>query len=393
MTEFLLKFPVWLQYGLLALLFVFILYFFRWIARKMHELTVKLESFVVSPWVGLLEKYQFFEHFYFTLMTLFLTSSMPVILESLHLEHAILNSAFSRIVWAFALISVCVTLSSAISVASARFERNIHLPVKGIAQAIKIVIWIITGILALSAIINKDPAFLIGGLTALSAVLMLIFQSSILGLVSGFQLALNDLVRVGDWIAMPSQNADGEITDMLLTTVRVRNWDNTIVNIPANSFIGSSFVNWREMSESGGRRIKRSINIDMKTVHFMTQTDIDKLKKVNLLRDYLAQKEKELAELNRNKDEFNMSRLTNLGTFRRYILEYLRANPNISDKFTCMVRQLNPTPEGLPMEIYCFCADTRWVFYEEVQSDIFDHLLSIIPEFGLKVYQKAGDYE
>ncbi|MBO4556270.1 MAG: mechanosensitive ion channel, partial [Elusimicrobiales bacterium] len=366
-------------------------YLFHWLAEKLHGLTVKLERFVISPWVGLLEKFHFFRHFYFMLMTIFLAASTPVILDSVWLRHELLNSVFSRVIWAFALMTVCITLSSAISVIAARFERNVHLPVKGLSQAVKIVIWILTGILALSTIINKDPAYLIGGLTALSAVLILIFQSSILGLVSGFQLVLNDLVRVGDWIVMPGQNADGEITDILLTTVRVRNWDNTIVNIPANNFITTSFANWREMSESGGRRIKRAINIDMKTIRFLDNDDIEKMKRINLLHEYLLQKQKELKEANKNADEFNITRISNIGTFRRYILEYLRANPNISNKFTCMVRQLAPTPEGLPLEIYCFCADTRWVYYENVQSDIFDHLLSIISEFDLKVFQRLGN--
>ena len=391
MLDFFLSFHVWLQYSLVALFFVAALSICRWLARKLHKLTVKLERFVVSPWIGLLEKFHFFFSFYFMLMSLILAASAPVILQELQLEHQLLNSLTSRILWAFALITVCITLSSTVSVISARFERNIRLPVKGLSQAVKIIIWIVTGILALSAILNKDPAYLIGGLTALSAVMLLIFQSSILGLVSGFQLVLNDLVRVGDWIVMPGQNADGEITDILLTTVRVRNWDNTVVNIPANTFISNSFANWREMSDSGGRRIKRAINIDMKTVRFLNNDDIERMKKIRLLHNYLKKKQEELKEANRNADEFNITRITNLGTFRHYILEYLHENEFVSNKFTCMVRQLAPTPEGLPMEIYCFCADTRWVNYENVQSDIFDHLLAIISEFDLKVFQRIGN--
>ncbi|MCR4819874.1 MAG: mechanosensitive ion channel family protein [Elusimicrobiales bacterium] len=391
MLDFFLSFHVWLQYSLVALFFAASLSICRWLARKLHELTVKLEHFVISPWIGLLEKFHFFFSFYFMLMSLILAASAPVILQELRLEHQLLNSLTSRILWAFALFTVCITLSSAVSVISARFERNIRLPVKGLSQAVKIIIWIVTGILALSALLNKDPAYLIGGLTALSAVLLLVFQSSILGLVSGFQLVLNDLVRVGDWIVMPGQNADGEITDILLTTVRVRNWDNTVVNIPANTFISNSFANWREMSDSGGRRIKRAINIDMKTVRFLDNDDIERLKKIRLLQNYLKKKQEELREANRNADQFNITRITNLGTFRQYILEYLHENEFVSNKFTCMVRQLAPTPEGLPMEIYCFCADTRWVNYENVQSDIFDHLLAIISEFDLKVFQRIGN--
>lgn len=384
------SFSVWLQYALVTLTFAGFVYLCHWLSIKLHALTSRFEKLVTTPWIGLLEKYHFFRSFYFMVMMLVLASSTDVILHALKLSHHLLNSLFSRTLWAFALTTVCITLSSSVSIISTRFERNAHLPVKGLAQAVKIIIWILTGILALSTLLNKDPAYLIGGLTALSAVLILIFQSSILGLVSGFQLVLNDLVRVGDWIVMPGQNADGEITDILLTTVRVRNWDNTIVNIPANNFISTSFANWREMSESGGRRIKRAINIDMRSIRFLDEKDIQKLKRINLLREYLEKKEKEMAEANRNADEYNSRRLSNIGTFRRYILEYLRENPHVSNVFTCMVRQLAPTTEGLPLEVYCFCNNTAWVFYENVQSDIFDHLLSIISIFDLKVYQRYG---
>ena len=231
-----------------------------------------------------------------------------------------------------------------------------------------------------------------GGLTALSAVVLLVFKDSILGLTSVFQLLLGDLVRVGDWIEIPSHGADGEVIDIMLTTIRIKNWDNTIANVPAYDLISHSFTNWRGMTESGARRIKRSINIDMKSIRFLTQEDIEKFKKFTLLKDYIARKEKEIAQTNKERgvkeDIFNARRLSNIGTFRAYCYNYLKQNPNISDKFTCMVRQLNPTTEGLPLEVYAFSSNTNWTDYEGIQADIFDHFLSIIKEFDLKVFEK-----
>jgi len=381
------------QYIITAALFTFILFIFKYLSEITHGIVIRIgdrKNIGDNSWIKLIGKNSFLCSFLFMVLTMFLASSANVIMEALNLQHPTLNTLFYRVLNAFSIITVSITLSALLGVMSDRFEKSINLPVKGLVQAIKIIIWIITIILAISTLTNKDPAYLIGGLTALSAILIMIFQNAILGLVSGFQLILNDLVRVGDWIVMPNQNADGEVIDILLTTVRVRNWDNTIVNIPANSFISTAFTNWRGMSESGGRRIKRSINIDMKSIHFLNDADIEKLEKFNLLREYLEKKKKQIRETNTGADEYNARRLSNIGTFRAYCLEYLKHNRNISRNFTCMVRQLAPTTEGLPLEIYCFCNNTDWVYYEGVQSDIFDHLLSVISVFDLKVYQKFG---
>ena len=221
----------------------------------------------------------------------------------------------------------------------------------------------------------------------------MIFKDAILGLVSGVQLSINDLVRVGDWIAIPSQDVDGTVIDILLTTIRVQNWDNTIVNIPAYNLVANSFTNWRGMQESGARRIKRSINIDLKTIRFLNDEDIEKLSRLNLIKKYLADKKEQIGKLNKTADEYNRHRLSNIGTFRAYCYEYLKNNPHISDKFTCMVRQLAPTSEGVPLEIYAFSNDTNWEHYEGIQADIFDHFLSIIGLFDLKVYQRISTME
>ena len=305
-----------------------------------------------------------------------------------------ITSMISRVLSCLGIIMFTLVFCSALSVISDKFSRSIKLPVKGIVQAAKVILWIVAFILMMSVLLNKEPLYFLGGLTALSAVILLIFKDSILGLTSGFQLLLNDLVRVGDWIEIPSQGADGEVVDILLTTIRVRNWDNTIVNVPAYDLIAHSFTNWRGMTESGGRRIKRAINIDMKSIRFLKEEDIEKLKQINLLKDYLAAKEKEIEEINKKRgvkeDNYNARRLSNIGTFRAYCYNYLKQNPNISDKFTCMVRQLSPTTEGLPLEIYAFSSNTNWTDYEGIQADIFDHFLSIIDVFDLRVYQRYG---
>jgi miniconductance mechanosensitive channel len=278
-----------------------------------------------------------------------------------------------------------LVVNSFLNVLKEKYSKEIKFPVKGIVQAAKIVFWVITIIFAASVLINKEPIYLFSGLTAISAVLLLIFKDSILGLTSGFQLLMSDLVRVGDWIEVPGQRADGEVMDVLITTVRVRNWDNTIVNIPTYYLIANSFINWRGMSDSGGRRIKRSLNIDVATVKFLNEHEIAKFKETDLLKDYITSAEKEIAA---QKGKGLPAGITNLGAFRAYCYEYLKRNPKISKKFTCMVRQLDPTTEGIPLEIYAFYDGTDWEKYENLQSEIFEHFVAVSQDFGIKIYQR-----
>lgn len=343
-----------------------------------------------KAWVSLGVKNKFFSSFLFAVFVCFLP---PLTLVILGENHPRLTFVCSRIFVALSIVTIMVAIASFLDVLVDKFQRSIKLPLKGIVQALKIVAWIITIILVLSALLNKEPLYFLGGLTALSAILLLIFKDAILGLVSGVQLSINDLVRVGDWITIPGQDADGTVIDILLTTIRVQNWDNTIVNIPAYNLVANSFTNWRGMQDSGARRIKRAINIDLKTIRFLTDEDIEKLSHLNLLKDYLAKKKEKINKLNKTADEFNRHRLSNIGTFRAYCYEYLKNNPHISDKFTCMVRQLAPTSEGVPLEIYAFSNDTNWENYEGIQADIFDHFLSIIGLFDLKVYQRISTME
>ena len=251
------------------------------------------------------------------------------------------------------------------------------------------------GVMVIAAVLNKSPLLLLSGFGAMTAILLLVFRDTILSLVASVQLTAQDMVRVGDWIEMPQFGADGDVIDVQLHTVKVQNWDKTITTIPTHRLISESFRNWRGMSESGGRRIKRALYIDASSVRFQTPEEIEHFKRFALLRDYIEHKERDLADYNAGlpepvDDEVNRRRLTNIGTFRAYILNYLKHRDDIRTDMTLLVRQLAPGPDGIPLQIYCFTATTAWADYEGIQSDIFDHLVAIVPEFGLKLFQEPA---
>ncbi|HAV14076.1 MAG TPA: mechanosensitive ion channel protein MscS [Opitutae bacterium] len=266
-------------------------------------------------------------------------------------------------------------------------------PAKSFTQAAKLIINMIGMIFILSAVLGKSPLVFFSGLGAVTAILLLIFKDAILGLVAGFQLSVNHMVMVGDWIEMPARGADGDVIDVSLTTVKVQNWDKTITTIPTYALISDSFKNWRGMSESGGRRIKRSLNVDMRTIKFADEELLERFKKIRLLRPYLNEKLEDIQKYNTEVGDdlaelINGRRLTNIGTFRAYCVAYLRNHPKIHQKgMTLLVRQLAPNDKGIPIELYCFTNDTAWVNFEDIQGDLFDHMLSILPEFGLSPYQ------
>ena len=298
---------------------------------------------------------------------------------------------------------VIVVLLVIDAVINAFHEIYMRLPVsegrsiKGYVQVVKIIIYAAAIILIISIFSGEAPKTLIASLGALAAVLILVFKDTILGFVASIQLSANQMVSVGDWIAMPRYNADGTVLDISINTVKVQNWDKTIATIPTYALVSESFNNWRGMEESGGRRIKRSINIDMKSVGFLDKQQIEKLRKFYLLRDYIAQREKEIEEYNNSlklepTEVTNGRKMTNLGTFRRYLENYLHNHPKINQEMTFLVRHLQPDEKGLPIEIYVFSKDQEWAKYEAIQADIFDHILAIIPEFGLRVFQNpTGD--
>lgn len=268
-------------------------------------------------------------------------------------------------------------------------------PVKGVIQGIKLVVYLFGGILILSVVLQKSPVYFLSGLGALTAVLLLVFRDALLGLVAGVQISVNRMVQVGDWIEMSKYGADGDVIDVSLTTVKVRNWDKTITTIPTYALISDPVKNWRGMQESGGRRIKRALYIDMNTVKFVDDALLLKMMSFQRLRPYLEEKIPEIEAWNKREQvddavPVNGRRLTNLGCFRAYVAAYLRANPHIHKDMTFLVRQLHPTDKGLPLEIYVFTNDTRWAVYEGIQADIFDHLLAVIGEFELGVFQSPS---
>jgi len=300
---------------------------------------------------------------------------------------------------AWAVLTVALAVSHALDAANDLYERRPdarNKPIKGYLQVAKIVIFVIAGLSIVATLAGVDLRYLVTGLGAATAVLMLIFQDTILSLVASVQISGDGRVRIGDWIEMPSQNADGDVIDIALHTVTVQNWDKTITTIPTKKLVTESFKNWRGMQESGGRRIKRSIFLDQHSVQFLDAAALARLDRFGLLDDYLAGKRAELEQWNAqvaqaHPEEVNARRMTNLGTFRAYVERYLRSHPGIHQGMTLMVRQLAPTPQGLPLEIYCFTASVAWVQYEATQSDVFDHLLAILPEFGLRVFQESSD--
>jgi miniconductance mechanosensitive channel len=269
-----------------------------------------------------------------------------------------------------------------------------NLPIRGIFQSVKLIAALIAIIFSLSLLIGKSPVLL----GAMTAVLLLVFKDTILGFVAGIQLSANEMLAVGDWLEMPKFGADGEVIDISLTTVKVRNWDNTITTIPAYALISDSFKNWRGMTESGGRRIKRAIHIDATSVTFLQPEDIKRLRRAALLSDYIEQKLTEI-EIENNQTKIDLSspvngrRLTNLGTFRAYLRMYLKQHKSIHPNMSQIVRQLAPDANGIPLEIYAFSNDTGWANYEAIQADIFDHIFAIVPEFGLRVYQAPSGYD
>lgn len=292
---------------------------------------------------------------------------------------------------------ISALLDAALLIAN-RSAAGRNVPVKGFVQAVKLIVYIVGGIFILSVIFGKTPVYFLSGLGALTAVLILIFKDAILGFVAGIQISVNQMVRVGDWIEMPKAGADGDVIDVSLTTVKVRNWDKTITTIPTYALISESFKNWQGMTESGGRRIKRALYIDMQTVGFADETMLANWRKIRRLQTYLDEKLVEIARENEQLGEEmgvlgNGRRLTNIGTFRAYVTAYLRGHPKIHQEMTFLVRQLQPTEHGLPLEVYVFTNDIRWAAYEAIQADIFDHLLAIIPQFGLRVFQQPSGYD
>ena len=307
------------------------------------------------------------------------------------------NVIVSRLIDATFALLVGLTILEVLSVfnkISEKIDVLKNRPIKGYIQILKIIISAFVVIIIFAIVTGQSVAYYISGLGALTAVLLLVFQDTILSFVASVQIGQNDIIKIGDWIEVPEFGADGDVVDIALHTVKVQNWDKTITTIPTSKIVNTSVKNWRAMSEYGGRRIKRSLLIDISSIKFLTAKEISELEKLAPLKDYISFKNNELSEFNASIENPDNSietrKLTNIGTYRAYVESYLKQNSNLNtETMTFIVRQLPSSPEGVPLEIYTFTNTTEWEAYEKIQSDIFDHLFAILPKFGLRVFQNG----
>ena len=341
----------------------------------------------------------FLEHKFFTAVGVVAAAVAAINWHSVFISENITWFAnfMGKLTGLFVILSFSWLLNTFLNTINHLYGRNPSIPLKGLVQALKIVLFLGAGLFVLSLLLGRKPMYIITGLSALAAVFSLIFKDPILGFAASIQLTTNKLIKIGDWITVDSAGADGDIVDISLTCVRVQNFDKTIVSVPTYDLISKPFKNWSGMYEAKARRIQRSILLDVDTVRFLDKETFERLKKIDLLKDYLAEKETEIkafnAERNVKENILNGRHLTNVGTFRKYAELYLTSRPYVvsnNPNFTLMVRQLKQAPQGLPLEVYCFLNTTVWLDYERLQSDIFDHLFSVLPEFGLYAYQQPS---
>lgn len=378
-----------LEFTIRILFIAIVAWFTYFIARKwLAKIVVKLAGRTDTRWDDLMFDQRFFNYFAF-----FIT---PIVIRmvsfQIGLEYLVVINKVIDIWIVFAVAFLLSVVMDGVNRIYNSYPVARNRPIKVFIQVIKIFVYCVVTVIVFSIILGKDPEALLVGLSAFAAVLMLIFKDAILGFVAGVQLIANKMVNLGDWIVMPSANADGEVLEINLTTVKVQNWDKTISTIPTYKMVSESFTNWRGMEESNGRRIKRSVNIDVQSIHYLTPGEIEQLAKSELLKDYILTKK---AELDINYADASTPldgiRMTNIGTFREYMELWIAQNPNIAQNMTHMVRQLQPGPTGVPLEIYCFSARQKWVEYEKVQSDLFDHLYAVVPLFNLRLFQYPSD--
>ena len=365
------------------------------VAKKILLTTIhKLTSKSKTNWDDILAQNHFFKILSFLIPAYIIYVFTPVILDPYPQTVSGIHIVLSVYMMVVILMAINAFLNTVGDIYQ-DFQVSKSKPIKGYLQVVKIIVFTVGAIIILASLFGKNPLGLIGGLGAFSAVLLLVFKDPILGFVGGIQLSANNMVAPGDWIHMPKYNADGVVIDIALTTVKVQNWDKTISTIPTYSLITDSFKNWRGMEESGGRRIKRNILIDMKSIRFCTPEMLEKFKKIEYVKAYVDKTEKILLDYNKAKNidnsvKVNGRRQTNIGVFRAYLRGYLTNHPDVHDSLTFLVRQLQPTELGLPIEVYVFSRLQEWAKYEDLQSDIFDHILAVIPEFELKVFQNPS---
>ena len=368
------------------------------ISRYIFHIAVnRVASKTKTYWDDALVQHHFFRKLAYLIPWFFLLAFIPLLLE----DFITFKPYAIRAIDVAIIVSILQASIAFLSATEEMLRRKEHLkdkPVGSYVQLGKIIVYIIFGVIILSVALNKSPIYFFSAMGAMTAIVLLVFKDTILGFVASIQIAANDMLREGDWVSMDKYGADGDVEQINLTTVKVRNFDKTITTIPTYAFISDSFKNWRGMSESEGRRIKRSVSIRIDSIHFCSPEMLDRFKKFQILHDFIDSKQKELEEYNLShrvdKSELiNGRRLTNIGVFRKYVEIYLQNNVNINSEMTCMVRQLAPSETGLPIEIYSFSADKDWVNYESIMADIFDHLLAVLDHFDLQAFQNpTGDF-
>ena len=343
-----------------------------------------------ATWDDVFMRYRVLEKLAMLVPAIVLNLLVPITLT----EHPVLSSLVDRLLSIWLVILMIRAIYAGLDAVNEISDVNLvsrRLPVKSFVQLIKLFLFFVGLIVSISVLADQSPVYFLSGLGVATGFVMLVFRDTILGFVAGIQLAANRMVSKGDWIQMDKYGADGAVEEVSLTTVKVRNWDKTITMIPAYALVSDAFRNWRGMSESGGRRIKRAVNIDINSIKFLTEEERSRLSKINCLKEYFPAKISEIQESNTKVSDLDMKvngrHLTNVGTFRAYLQEYLQRHDKVHKDMTLMVRQLAPTTEGLPIEIYIFTNDTRWAFYEAIQADIFDHIFAVLPEFGLQAFQ------
>jgi len=369
-----------------------------WVAHRVSQGPInrsieKFAHYTIQQWDDILvEKHIVKRILYFIPLILLYVLSSPILTGTslLPLSQTLISVLF--------LIAGMMFLDAILSALLAIYGKSAiakEISIIPFVQVLKLGLYFVTGILLLSLLLQKTPLYFLSGLGALTAVLMFVFKDVLMGFVAGIQLIANKMVAPKDWIEMPKYGADGDVIEITLTTVKVQNFDNTITTIPTYALINESFKNWRNMNLSGGRRIKRYVNIDLGSIKFCSSEMLEQFKRIQLISHYIQNRQEEILVYNKKHqvDEstlVNGRRLTNIGVFRSYVEAYLRQHPMIHKDMTFLIRQLSPSENGLPIEIYVFCKDTNWTAYEAIQADIFDHILAVVPEFDLRVFQEPS---
>ncbi|MEJ6661797.1 MAG: mechanosensitive ion channel [Bacteroidia bacterium] len=377
---------------LMTILLVFIVW---WLSKKMlHYFIPKLTAKTETLWDDIIFNDQIINSYATLIPAIILDQSLPILLKNSTLSLSFILGATDVIV---ILVSVWILVSffNSINEILSQKEQHKDKPIGSLTQLAKILTFSVGAILIISTLIGRSPIFLLTGLGAVAAILLLVFKDSILGFVASIQLSANNMIQVGDWVTVPNYGADGDVLEINLTTIKVQNFDYTITTIPTYAFISDSFTNWRGMSNSNGRRIKRAISVKIDTIRFCDETMLEQFQKIELISDYLVQRKEEIKTYNAKRKVdastlVNGRNMTNIGVFKAYIEEYLKANPNINKEMMIMVRQLPPSEKGLPLEIYAFSKDKSWKAYENIISDIFDHVLSVAPYFDLEIFENPA---